>query len=76
MAMVARLTKAGATPQKAGHPCASCEGRLLGHERDWLCDGCVRDWRTWQRNQREADRRFVAGRMGPDGWRRIREGVE
>lgn len=59
MTTVAKPTATGDEPHKAGHPCASCDGRLLGHERGWVCDPCVWDWERWHRNERESNARWV-----------------
>ncbi len=76
-----RDTDAGATtrqggdvPEKAGSPCASCDGLLDGTETGWVCRACVRDWQDWHREERAANKRFVDAMMGSNGWRYIREG--
>jgi hypothetical protein len=48
-------------------PCNSCDGYLEGTEKGGVCEGCLRDWANWQRNEREANERWVRKMMAGGG---------
>lgn len=48
-------------------PCNSCDGYLEGTEKGGVCEGCLRDWANWHREERESLTRYVNRMTGKPG---------